>query len=112
MKQSEKPAVVAGAFLMTFAAVILTSLVIQLLDFGIASSAFALALSNFGRMLYTVYGISSFLIPVYLFVSAILLYLPGFTKRRGAGQSVFITSSPDEKTALSNQKILIVRMHP
>lgn len=83
MKQSEKPAVVAGAFLMTFAAVILTSLVIQLLDFGIAPSAFALALSNFGRMLYTVYGISSFLIPVYLFVSAIMLYLPGFTKRRG-----------------------------
>lgn len=83
MKQSEKPAVVAGAFLMTFAAVILTSLIIQLLDFGIASSAFALALCNFGRMLYTVYGISSFLIPVYLFVSAILLYLPGFTKRRG-----------------------------
>lgn len=83
MKQSEKPAVVAGAFLMTFAAVILTSLIIQLLDFGVAPSAFALALSNFGRMLYTVYGISSFLIPVYLFVSAILLYLPGFTKRRG-----------------------------
>lgn len=83
MKQSEKPAIVAGAFLMTFAGVILTSLVIQLLDFGIAPNAFAYAISNFGKMLYTVYGISSFLIPVYLFVSAILLYLPGFTKRRG-----------------------------
>ncbi|MBQ0166811.1 MAG: DNA translocase FtsK [Treponema sp.] len=83
MKQSEKPAFAAGAVLMAFAAVILTSLIIQLLDFGIAPSAFAYALSNFGRMLYTVYGISSFLIPVYLFVSAILLYLPGFTKKRG-----------------------------
>lgn len=83
MKQSDKPAVAAGAFLMIFAAVICTSLIIQLLDIGIVPGAFALALFNFGRMLYTVYGISSFLIPVYLFVSAILLHLPGFTKRRG-----------------------------
>ena len=38
---------------------------------------------NFGTVLFSVYGISSFLIPTFLFVAAILLFMPTWNFKRG-----------------------------
>ncbi len=83
MKQAEKLSIAAGIVILGFAAVIAISFMFHFLDFGF-QSAFVFKLGNFGAMLYGVYGLSSVLIPVYLIVASILLFLPGWTTRRGS----------------------------
>ncbi|MCQ2982888.1 MAG: hypothetical protein MJ178_09050, partial [Treponemataceae bacterium] len=83
MKQAEKLSIAAGTVIMGFAAVIVISLMLHFLDFG-TQSVLVYKLGNFGAMLYGVYGITSALIPVYLIVGAILLYVPGWSPRRGS----------------------------
>ena len=83
MKQSEKLTIPSGILFLFAAAIILISIFLQFLNFG-SFRAFPLsALYNFGRMLFSVYGYSSFLIPIFLFISAIMLFLPNWSTARG-----------------------------
>ncbi len=83
MKQAEKLSIAAGTVILGFAAVIVISLMFHFLDFG-SQSGFVLKMAGFGSMLYGVYGLTSMLIPIYLIVASILLYLPRWTSRRGS----------------------------
>ena len=83
MKQSEKLTIPSGVFFLFAAAIILISIFLQFLNFG-SFRVFPLSsLYNFGRMLFSVYGYSSFLIPVFLFICAIMLFLPKWSTARG-----------------------------
>ncbi len=62
-----------AGILVIAAAVLTGSLLFRLVTYGSASGIFAAP----GKFLYSVYGFSSFLVPVFLLASAILLLLPG-----------------------------------
>ena len=83
MKQSEKLTIPSGILFLFAAAIILISIFLQFLNFGSFRTFPFSALYNFGRMLFSVYGYSSFLIPIFLFISAIMLFLPNWSTARG-----------------------------
>jgi len=83
MKQSEKFSIASGVVLLSVAAIFIISLMLHFLDFGVAMPYFFEKCANFGTMLYSVYGISSFLIPVFLFVASIFLFMPTWDVNRG-----------------------------
>ena len=83
MKQSEKLTIASGIILLSVAAIILISLMLHFLDFGVVIPYFFEKCQNFGTVLFSVYGISSFLIPTFLFVAAILLFMPTWNFKRG-----------------------------
>ena len=83
MKQSEKLTIPSGILFLFAAAIILISIFLQFLNFGSFRTFPLSALYNFGRMLFSVYGYSSFLIPIFLFISAIMLFLPNWSTARG-----------------------------
>ena len=75
MKQSEKFSIAAGILLLSVAALFIISLMLHFLDYGVAMPYFFEKCQDFGTMLFTVYGVASFLIPVFLFVASIFLFL-------------------------------------
>lgn len=83
MKQSEKLTIASGVLFLLGAAIFIISLMLHFLDYGVALPYFFDKCQNFGSILFSIYGISSFLIPVYLFVAAIFLFLPTWTFKRG-----------------------------
>ena len=83
MKQSEKFSIASGVVLLSVAAIFIISLMLHFLDFGVAMPYFFEKCANFGTMLFSVYGISSFLIPVFLFVASIFLFMPTWDVKRG-----------------------------
>lgn len=83
MKQSEKFTIPAGILLLITAAVILISILLQFLTFGAYTNFPLSSMNSFGHLLYSAYGISTFLIPVFLFVAAILMFLPTWSASRG-----------------------------
>ena len=90
MKQSDKLTIPTGILFLAAAAVILISIFLQFINFG-SFRVFPLsAFYNFGRMLFSVYGFSSFLIPIFLFISAIMLFLPRWNTARGIYLAVSI----------------------
>lgn len=70
MKNSEKVATVAGVGLFVLAALFSISLLIILFDFGGANPASQTILYRTGKMLIGVYGLCSWLIPLFLIVAA------------------------------------------
>ena len=74
MKQSEKLPIASGIVFLLGAALILVSLMLHFFDFGVALPYFFERCQNFGTMLYYAYGMSSFLIPVFLFVVSVCLF--------------------------------------
>ena len=82
MKFSCKPNLVAGAILLMLAAFFSIALILQPLDFGNFGSGCEHILFSLGRMLVSVYGISSVLIPVFLFVAAISCLSSQWTGRK------------------------------
>ena len=83
MKQSEKLTIPSGILFLFAAAIILISIFLQFLNFGSFRTFPLSSLYNFGRMLFSVYGYSSFLIPIFLLVAAIMLFLPNWSTARG-----------------------------
>ena len=83
MKQSEKLTIASGIILLSVAAIILISLMLHFLNFGVVLPYFFEKCQNFGTVLFSVYGISSFLIPIFLFVAAIFLFIPTWNFKRG-----------------------------
>ena len=83
MKQSEKLTIASGIILLSVAAIILISLMLHFLNFGVVLPYFFEKCQNFGTVLFSVYGISSFLIPIFLFVAAIFLFIPTWNFKQG-----------------------------
>ena len=88
MKQSEKISIAFGGVLLSFAAIIIISLMLHFLDFGIVLPFFFEKCADFGTMLVSVYGISSFLIPTFLFVASIFLFMPTWTFKKGVNLAI------------------------
>ena len=83
MKQSEKFSIAAGILLLSVAALFIISLMLHFLNYGVAMPHFFEKCQDFGTMLFTVYGVASFLIPVFLFVASIFLFLSTWNFKRG-----------------------------
>ena len=71
MKQSNKSSLITGVVLLAIAALFSISLILQPLDFGVAGPGHNNIFYQLGKMLYTVYGFSSILIPAFLFLAGL-----------------------------------------
>ncbi len=72
MRNKEKiTSIVTGSILFVLSAVVSISLLIGILDYGSVTPGMGSPLHIFGSMLYSVYGLSSILIPVFLFIAGI-----------------------------------------
>ncbi|MBR0487986.1 MAG: hypothetical protein IJJ70_09850, partial [Treponema sp.] len=83
MKNNVKLNTVAGVILFGLAAVFSISLLLVLFDFGGMSPAHNTYLYQAGKMFARVYGICSALIPVFLFVSAVMCFTTKWRTRTG-----------------------------
>ena len=81
MKQSEKPVIICGIVLLMLAAYFTISLMLPLINFGTINSNI-LSIFSIGNVLFSVYGFTCLLIPVFLFVASIMMFMPNFTKKR------------------------------
>lgn len=82
MKRSERGFLAAGVILLAVSALCTISLILPFLDFGTAEAGRGGFLAAFGRMLFTAYGFSSFLIPLYVFVAGLLLFSSDKSKKQ------------------------------
>ena len=82
MKRSERGFLAAGVILLAVSALCTISLILPFLDFGTDDSGGGGFLGAFGRMLFTAYGFSSFLIPLYVFVAGLLLFSSDKSKKQ------------------------------
>jgi S-DNA-T family DNA segregation ATPase FtsK/SpoIIIE len=83
MKNNVKINTAAGVILFALAAVFSISLLLVLFDFGGMSPAHNTYLYQVGKMFAGVYGICSALIPVFLFVSAVMCFTTKWRTRTG-----------------------------
>ena len=82
MIRSNKAGYAAGLLLLLLAAFFSISLILQPLDFGAYGPGRGNLLFTLGRMLFSVYGFSSILIPLFLFTAAISCTADNWTTRR------------------------------
>ncbi len=82
MKTSNKSSIITGVVLLALSALFTISLILQLLDFGMAGPGNENILLSLGKMLYTVYGFSSILIPAFLLVSGLSCFATQWTARK------------------------------
>lgn len=81
MKSSNKSSLLTGIILLSLAAVFSICLLIQLLDFGAAGPGQNIFFT-LGAMLVSVYGFSSILIPVFLFIAGISCFATKWTSQK------------------------------
>ena len=82
MKSSNKPNVAVGILLLLAAAFFSIALILRGLDFGILGPGRNNILFSLGQMLFSVYGYSSALIPLFLFVAAISCFASKWTSQK------------------------------
>lgn len=82
MKSSNKSSIVTGIILLAISAVFSISLILQPLDFGIGGPGHNNVFFLLGNIIFTVYGFSSILIPVFLFIAGISCFATKWTARR------------------------------
>ena len=82
MKSSNKPNVAVGILLLLAAAFFSIALILRGLDFGILGPGRDNILFSLGQMLFSVYGYSSALIPLFLFVAAISCFASKWTSQK------------------------------
>ena len=82
MKSSNKPNVAVGILLLLAAAFFSIALILRGLDFGILGPGRNNILFSLGQMLFSVYGYSSVLIPLFLFVAAISCFASKWTSQK------------------------------
>ena len=82
MKSSNKPNVAVGILLLLAAAFFSIALILRGLDFGILGPGRNNILFSFGQMIFSVYGYSSALIPLFLFVAAISCFASKWTSQK------------------------------
>ena len=80
MKQSEKSIIFGGVVLLLLAAFFTISIMVQFLNYGVTKEISAIF--TIGGVLLSAYGYSSIFVPVFLFVSSLILFTAGFTKKR------------------------------
>ncbi|HZK20583.1 MAG TPA: DNA translocase FtsK [Treponemataceae bacterium] len=83
MKRDDRIMCTIGIILLGFAAFFTVGLMMQFLYFGTIANSFFISAYAIGTILYSVYGYSAVLIPVYLLVGAVLSFSPHWTKRKG-----------------------------
>lgn len=83
MKHSERSVIIIGAVLLLAAAFFTISIMSHFVQFGTERGSGLIFLS-IGTILFSVYGFSCLLIPVFLFVSAIVLFLPKWESKKAA----------------------------
>lgn len=81
MKKSEKISIISGISLLVLAALFLVALFLQIIPFGNRSAA--LILNGLGGLLYSAYGYSSLLIPIFFFVVGLGCFLFPWSERIG-----------------------------
>jgi len=89
MKRSEQVILFTGIMVLALAAIFMISLMPQLFNFGSEGPGGGTMLYTFGHMIFSVYGFSSLLIPVFLFTVAIVMFSPEWNDRKG----IFLTAS-------------------
>ena len=82
MKQSNKSSLLTGIILLTISALFTISLILQPLDFGAGSSGHNNVFYLLGNMIFTVYGFSSILIPVFIFIAGLSCFASKWTARK------------------------------
>ena len=82
MKSSNKSSLITGIALLAIAAIFSISLILQLLDFGIGGPGHNNIFYALGNMLYSVYGFSSILIPVFLLIAGLSCFATKWTARK------------------------------
>jgi len=82
MKSSNRSSLITGIALLAIAAIFSISLVLQLLDFGVGGPGHNNLFYVLGNMLYSVYGFSSILIPVFLLVAGLSCFATKWTARK------------------------------
>ncbi len=80
MKQSEKSIILGGIVLLILAAFFTISIMVQFLNYGITNKI--LVFFKIGQILFSAYGYSCVLIPIFLFVASILFFSVNFSKKR------------------------------
>ena len=80
MKRSEKSAILAGTVLLILAAYFTISVLVQFFGAGVRPQM--IRAFSVGQILIYAYGYSSVAVPIFLFVSAILLFMPNFTTKK------------------------------
>ena len=74
--------VLTGSILLVLSALLSISLLLQLLDFGIGGPGHNNVFYFLGNMLYTVYGFSSIIIPVFLFIAGLSCFATKWTSQK------------------------------
>ena len=82
MKTSNKTTIVTGVALLLVAALFSISLILQGLDFGLTEAGQKNMFYMLGNILYSVYGFSSILIPVFLFISGLSCFASKWSARK------------------------------
>lgn len=82
MKTSNKSSLITGVVLLALAALFSISLILQLLDFGMAGPGHNNILFYLGNMLFSVYGFSSILIPAFLLIAGLSCFASVWTARK------------------------------
>ncbi|OJF76475.1 MAG: hypothetical protein BKP49_07000 [Treponema sp. CETP13] len=83
MKQNNKIVFPIGLILLAFASFFSLGLMLQFLDFGTSTHGFKFACEIVGLLIFSAYGYTSILVPLYLLVGALLCFSPVWTKRKG-----------------------------
>lgn len=82
MKTSNKTTIVTGVALLLVAALFSISLILQGLDFGMTEAGQKNIFFMLGNILYSVYGFSSALIPLFLFISGLSCFASKWSARK------------------------------
>lgn len=82
MKASNKSSIITGVVLLLLAALFSISLLLQPLDFGIGGPGHDNFFYLIGKILFTVYGFSSLLIPLFLLVAGLSCFATKWTARK------------------------------
>ena len=105
MKSSNKTNYLFGAVLLIISAIFTVSLTLQALDFGVTGPGRNNILYYLGDMLFSVYGFSSILIPLFLFLAGISNFATVWTSKKTmlliTALIPFFTSVFTEKICLS-----------
>jgi len=82
MRISSKQNIAVGSLLLVLSAFFSIALILQLLDFGSFGPGHGNIFFGTGQMLYSVYGFSSVLIPIFLLAAALACFASKWTARK------------------------------
>ncbi|WP_051537957.1 DNA translocase FtsK [Treponema sp. C6A8] len=82
MKTSNKSNITTGVVLLLIAAIFSISLILQALDFGSMGAGSSNPLFILGNVIFTVYGFSSTLIPLFLFIAGLSCFATKWSARK------------------------------